>query len=278
MSGMLRRVAFLAVSIAVVLTLEGCALNLFGFERREAWRADEEQACMATRPFRRDDYITTARAINDHGVCGLERPLEVAALTDGRVMVGPTATIGCPMTVALEQWLAESVQPAAMARLGATVVAIDQMSSYACRPKNNQAGAELSEHAFGNALDIGAFRLSDGRVVTIKDDWRGGTPEEQDFLREVHATACQYFKTVLGPGVAYHEDHLHLDLAHHNEAGTSVYCRPEPVIPPSRAPVFNLPVAETPPAPVLGFADPAQPAPSTPAEGSIADLIQALGQ
>ncbi len=33
---------------------------------------------------------------------------------------------------------------------------------------------------------------------------------------------------MLGPGVKYHGDHFHLDLAHHNAAGTSRYCRPLP--------------------------------------------------
>lgn len=274
---MFRRVAYLAVPALVLVTLGGCALNVFNFEKREAWRAAEEQACMSNRPFRRDDYITQVRAINDHGVCGMERPLEVSALTDGTVVVGPSATIGCPMTVALEAWLANSVQPAAMNRLGAYVVGINQMSDYACRTRNNQAGAELSEHAFGNALDIGGFRLSDGRVITVKDGWSGGTQAEQDFLREVHATSCQYFKTVLGPGVEYHGDHFHLDLAHHNEAGTSVYCRPEPVVPPQRSPVYNYPVAEDGNQPTLGFTGDA-PAQSSPAQAGIGDLIQALGQ
>jgi hypothetical protein len=37
--------------------------------------------------------------------------------------------------------------------------------------------------------------------------------------------------------VKYHGDHFHLDLAHHNEAGTSRYCRPLPDGPaPRRAP------------------------------------------
>lgn len=228
---------------------------------------------MATRPFRRDDYVTQVRAIEDQGACGLERPLQVVALADGTVQIGPSATINCPMAVALEQWLAASVQPAAVARLGAHVVGIDQMSSYSCRTKNSQPGAELSEHAFGNAFDIGAFILADGREVSIEDDWFGGTQAEQDFLREVHATSCQYFKTVLGPGVAYHGDHFHLDLAHHNEAGTSVYCRPDPVVPPRRDPFLNLPMAEAGVSPAIGLVGGA---PVTPAEAGIADLIQSL--
>ena len=267
---MFRRVAYLAVPALLLAGLGGCGLSIFSFEKREAWRADAEQICMASRPFRRDAYITQTRAIRDYGVCGMEKPLEVAALGDGTVVVGPTATIGCPLTTALEQWLAASVQPAAVARLGAPVVAVRQLSSYACRTRNNQVGAELSEHAFGNALDVAAFQLADGRVITVEDHWYGGSEEEKDFLREIHATACQYFKTVLGPGVEYHGDHFHLDLAHHDSAGTSVYCRPTPVMPPLRQ--FNLPVAEA--GVPIG---PAETEPVTAVAGGIADLIQTLG-
>ena len=35
---MLRRVAYLAVIVGVLLALTGCALSLFGYERRAAWR------------------------------------------------------------------------------------------------------------------------------------------------------------------------------------------------------------------------------------------------
>lgn len=239
---MFRRVVLLAVTASLLFGLGGCALNIFESARREAWRNPAEAACIATRPFRRDDYVTQVRAISDHGVCGLESPLIVTALLDGSVRVGPDATIGCPMAVTLEAWLSAAVQPAAIARLGSPVVAIRQMSSYSCRNVQNQPGNELSEHAFGNALDIGSFELADGRVVSVRDDWSRGTQAEQDFLRDVHYTACQYFRTVLGPGYPQHDDHFHLDLAHHNEAGTTSYCRPTPVLPPLRDPTF-LPMA-----------------------------------
>lgn len=235
---MVRRVAFPAIAVFLLFALNGCALNLFNFERRDAWRAEAESACMDQRPFRRDAHIVEARAINDSGVCGMEQPLQVSALLDGTVEIVSTATIGCPVTVALEWWLAEAVQPAAMARLGSPVVRVHQMSSYACRTVNSVPGAELSEHAFGNALDVGSFELADGRRISVEDDWNGGTQEERDFLRETHALACNYFTTVLGPGVANHGDHFHLDLAHHNDAGTSRYCRPETTVPPPSQPLF----------------------------------------
>ena len=42
----------------------------------------------------------------------------------------------------------------------------------------------VSEHAFGNALDVAGFTLADGRKITVKNGWHG-TPEEQGFLHDV---------------------------------------------------------------------------------------------
>ena len=94
------------------------------------------------------------------------------------------------------------------------MIELTQMSSYSCRPRNGQAGNKVSAHAFGNALDIGSFRLADDHVVTVKGAWSRGTPEERGFLREVLGAACPRFTTVLGPGSnAFHYDHFHVDLA-----------------------------------------------------------------
>jgi hypothetical protein len=77
---------------------------------------------------------------------------------------------------------------------------------------NGTPGAHISEHAFGNALDISAFVFADGHKITVKDGWRG-VPEDQGFLRDVQAVACELFTTVLAPGSnVYHYDHIHVDL------------------------------------------------------------------
>jgi hypothetical protein len=90
---------------------------------------------------------------------------------------------------------------------------------------NNQPGRQLSEHSFGNALDIAVFTLANGRKVTVKDGWRGA-PEEQGFLRDAHLAACKHFGTVLGPGAdAFHYDHFHVDMRRRN----STVCRPAAV-------------------------------------------------
>ncbi|HXL14106.1 MAG TPA: extensin family protein [Bradyrhizobium sp.] len=142
----------------------------------------------------------------------------------GPVAMRPAATLACPIVSALDRWLAEAVQPAALRWFGARVVEIKQISAYSCRGMNGDSRAHISEHAFGNALDISGFTLADGRQVSVKDGWKG-LPEEQGFLRDVQATACAQFNTVLAPGSnVYHYDHIHVDLM--RRASGRVICQP----------------------------------------------------
>jgi hypothetical protein len=145
----------------------------------------------------------------------------------GPVAVRPAATLACPIVSVLESWLADSVQPAAQRWFGARVVEIRQISAYSCRGMNGNSQAHISEHAFGNALDIAGFTLADGRHISVKDGWKG-MPEEQGFLRDVQAAACQQFTTVLAPGSnVYHYDHIHVDLM--RRASRRLICQPAAV-------------------------------------------------
>ena len=110
---------------------------------------------------------------------------------------------------------------------GQPVVEIKQISAYSCRGMNGDPHAPISEHAFGNALDVAAFTLADGRKITVRDGWHGA-PEERAFLHDAHASACRLFATVLAPGSnAFHYDHIHVDLRRH-ESGRSI-CEPRPI-------------------------------------------------
>jgi hypothetical protein len=120
------------------------------------------------------------------------------------------------MVSELDRWIVNSVQPAAMRWFGAPVAEIKQISAYSCRGMNGNPRARISEHAFGNALDIASFTLADGRKITVKNGWRG-LPEEQGFLRDVQGAACDQFTTVLAPGSnVFHYDHIHVDLMRRN--------------------------------------------------------------
>jgi hypothetical protein len=135
--------------------------------------------------------------------------------------------LACPIVSVLDRWLTDSVQPAAQRWFGARVVEIKQISAYSCRGMNGNSYAHISEHAFGNALDIAAFTLADGRRINVKDGWKG-MPEEQGFLHDIQAAACQQFTTVLAPGSnAYHYDHIHVDLM--RRASRRLICEPSAV-------------------------------------------------
>jgi hypothetical protein len=130
----------------------------------------------------------------------------------GPVEVSPPATLACPIVAALDQWIATAVQPAAMRWFRQPVVEIKQISAYSCRGMNGNPNAHISEHAFGNALDIAEFDLADGHVISVQYGWRG-TSEEQGFLHDVQSAACDQFSTVLAPGAnVYHYNHIHVDL------------------------------------------------------------------
>lgn len=215
-------VAFLALAF-VVAGLVGC--GRFAFEAREPWRQQAEEACLSAGLVTASAAMTPIGEIDGPGTCGISHPFRVSALADGSVGLTNRLTLGCPIIPGLNAWLRDTVQPAAELYLGQAITDL-RAGSYSCRPRNNQAGAKVSEHAYGNAVDVMAFRLADGRELAVKAGWRGA-PEEQDFLREVFVGACRVFTTVLAPGSdVFHYDHLHLDLARHDPAGRRHICRP----------------------------------------------------
>lgn len=226
---MARRILARVLAAGLILSLAGC--GLFERPQRPAWRGQIENACLAQGRVQASAFVEPARPIDGPGICGLEHPFKVTALAQGTVALNTTQTIGCPLAAALDQWIADVVQPAALARFGAPVARIDSMGSYSCRTIDNQNFEKLSEHAFGNAIDIGGFRLADGRAFSFVQGWNGPDEEVRAFLREVQAGACTIFTTVLAPGAdMFHYNHMHVDLAQHGatSSGPRRYCKPAP--------------------------------------------------
>jgi hypothetical protein len=221
-------VAYGLFAVALCAFLTGCGKLDWGGQR-EPWRDAAEQRCLRAGGLTASPFAEPLPPIDQKWSCGLQNPFKVSGLANGDVTIQPGARIGCPMNVALNTWVREVVQPAAMANYGQPVTGIKNIASYGCRTRNNKKGAKLSEHSFGNALDIKAFYLADGREIDIRSQWHKGSPQDRNFLRAAHGGACGTFKTVLGPGSdGYHEDHFHLDLARHDAAGERAYCRPLP--------------------------------------------------
>jgi hypothetical protein len=233
---MTREVLGRVFGCCLLLGLGGCA-RMWSTEEREPWRREAEVSCLKSGAVKEGASVAMSKAIEGPGTCGIDYPLRVAALgettltsfaeeprTPRPATVAPAATLACPLVSALDRFVSDSVQPAAARWFGQPVVSIKQISAYSCRGMNDVPGARISEHAFGNALDIAAFTLADGHGISVKDGWRG-TPAEQGFLHDVQEAACGLFTTVLAPGSnAYHEDHMHLDLM--RRSGGRSICEP----------------------------------------------------
>jgi len=247
----MRRVAYVSVMGVLAVALAGCAMSFFGYERRASWRDAEEKSCMSQRLVVLSAWDQPKPQLDGGGACGIYAPIKVSAFESGSVPLAPAALMNCPMTTAVDTWLAEAVQPAALAWFGEPIVAVTDFGAYSCRPVDDIQGNQLSEHSFGNAIDISGFRLMDGTLITVKRDWFMGGDAARGFLREIFAAGCERFKTALGPGAKYHSDHFHLDLAHHGQDGVSRYCNPRPDGPvPARAPYSGMVAAnQQPPQP-----------------------------
>jgi hypothetical protein len=129
----------------------------------------------------------------------------------------------CAVNAGLALWLRHGVQPAAEGVLGSRVVRIEHMGTANCRRIGGGETGSWSEHATGNAIDVAAFVLADGRRISVLRDWPKAS-DEAAFLHVVGDRACDVFGTVLSPDYnAAHRDHLHLDQA--GSRGGWSFCR-----------------------------------------------------
>lgn len=128
--------------------------------------------------------------------------------------------VTCEVSQVFAGWARFGVDRAARQILGSPIRSIETMGSYSCR---NVAGSgRRSAHSTGEAIDVSGFVLEDGRRVTVRVGWNGGTEREREFLRVVQQSACKRFGTVLGPDYnAAHYDHLHVE----GVIATKSYCR-----------------------------------------------------
>jgi len=164
------------------------------------------------------------------GVCKVVNPVKIRG--DAQLSWNQPGMVSCAMARTIERFETQVVQPAAQKLFGQKVVRLIHMGTYNCRTMRTETsvaaaadgqggskGGRLSEHARGQAIDVGAFELADGTVISVKKDWRGAG-KRSEFLQEVARTSCEYFNVVLSPNHnRLHQDHLHLDIGPHRLCG-----------------------------------------------------------
>lgn len=167
----------------------------------------DKPACLALF----DDSALAVTAFEDRETapnCGY---VDAVALERMTVTYEPgTVRLACPLAAALAIWETQSVQPAAQRILGSEVTAIEHYGTYSCRRLYGRETGRWSKHATAQAIDVAAFRLADGRRISLVDDWEGGG-QSAAFLRVIRNEGCGVFGTLLGPDYnAAHRDHFHM--------------------------------------------------------------------
>jgi hypothetical protein len=216
----------LAAAVAVVCDLPGRVLAQSGAAPPEA---AAEVAMTSTECQRRLVARHAAFAFTGpiaEGACAIPLPVRLRslALGSGDIAFTGAPTLDCRLAERLADWIGNVVEPLARHHLGDGLAAIETGPGYVCRNRNNAAAGKLSEHAKGNALDIAAFTLGDGRRIAVRLPGQL-SPAEAAFFAAVRTTACGYFLTVLGPGSDdAHAGHLHVDLGLHGRTANYRIC------------------------------------------------------
>ncbi|MCO5730049.1 extensin family protein [Rhizobium sp. SSA_523] len=167
--------------------------------------------------------FTDKPPINDGPSCGIDFPVSLSGLS-GNISVKPAVTLNCQTTLAFAKWVKNELAPSARIRYLTGIRSIRPMGGYSCRRMNNsrQKYNPMSEHARGNAIDIGRFTLKDGHEIDIRKKGFFSF-REGGLLKAVRSDSCKYFNTVLGPGSnAEHWNHFHFDLR--RRASGNRYC------------------------------------------------------
>lgn len=162
--------------------------------------------------------LAAAQPERSDDACLIPNPVELVATKDkSQVSYAQGLILDCRFASAFNNFVMNTVQPLARHHMGSALTSIGSGKGFVCRRRNNALTGKLSEHAFGNAMDLISFSFANGNKLPVhsSDQMK---PAERAFFDSLRSAACGSFTTVLGPGSnAAHATHLHLDLGRFGE-------------------------------------------------------------
>jgi hypothetical protein len=157
--------------------------------------------------------------------CGIASPIRLSSVTlaSGDVVSLPDRPIlECEFAAVLADYIRMIVAPLGEAMLRAKVASIETGPGYDCRTQDRVAGARISAHGLGLAVDFVAIAFADRRRLLVE---RQTGADEASYFRAVRTAACGWFTTVLGPGAdAFHANNMHMDIEKHGSSGSYRIC------------------------------------------------------
>ena len=157
--------------------------------------------------------------------CEIDAPIRLSSIIAGgdAVSLPDRPLIACEFAAVLADYVRLVVAPLGRATLHAKVAAIETGPGYDCRTQDRVAGAKISAHAKGLAVDFMAITLADKRRILV--DRQTGA-DEASYFRAIRTAACGWFTTVLGPGAdAFHANNMHLDIEQHGPSASYRICQ-----------------------------------------------------
>ena len=184
----------------------------------DAARKDDTESCFQELRAMGAKFSVAAATVN-YGKCHVENPVNLRSVTvkQNTISLPEAPLLNCKFALQFSKWLSESGAPILSAQLDSPVERISTGPGFECRGRNGDGTAKVSEHGYGNAVDISTFRLRNGKTLHVGDS---------TLLPGVRASACGYFTTVLGPGAnAAHASHFHFDMGAHGKSGNYRICQ-----------------------------------------------------
>ena len=168
--------------------------------------------------------------IPDHveatGQCAVADPVLVKSVVapGGRVKLPEGPLMNCAFARKFTTWLSDIAAPVVGGMAPARLESLSTGPGYECRNRNGDSSGKISEHAFGNAIDISGITLANRMRIEIPDVADPSAVHHR-LLMALRLSACGYFTTVLGPGFnAAHASHYHFDLGQHGKSGNYRIC------------------------------------------------------
>ena len=171
---------------------------------------------------------------NEQG-CGIPHGVLVTAGPTG-IRYTPALRVDCSFALELPA-IESAIQKGANENLGTSITKVTTFGTYSCRKAKGSVRGNLSEHAVGNAMDIGGFTPKIGKPISILRDYHP-FEEAPDDPGKSHPSGCSEaapagddrsrflraifralrgeggLTTVIGPETRDdHRDHIHVDRA-----------------------------------------------------------------
>jgi hypothetical protein len=185
---------------------------------KDTARKDDTESCFQELRAMGAKFTVAAATVN-YGKCHVENPVNLRSVSvkQNTINLPEAPLLNCKFALQFSKWLSESGAPILSAQLDSPVERISTGPGFECRGRNGDGSAKVSEHGYGNAVDISTFRLRNGKTLHVGDS---------TLLPGVRASACGYFTTVLGPGAnAAHASHFHFDMGVHGKSGNYRICQ-----------------------------------------------------